>query len=179
MRLFRAVKSLTFAGDGNEVAIESGSKVKAEASNSITFKPGFTAKAGSEFTASIKNVTYSNQLKSSASHNYKPVDYSKPSPYLDQIFDYSDNESPILYSNFEVEVFPNPVKDFIHLKFKGGDIDKKYSIKLFNLSGSLLYEGSSIGSDEYTIDAVNIPKGVFLLKINNKTHEVVTKIVKQ
>lgn len=179
VRLFRAVESLTFAGDGNTVTIESGSKVKAEASNSITFKPGFTAKAGSEFTASIKNVTYNSQLKSFASHNYKPVDYSKQSPYLDQVFDYSENEVPSLNTNFEVEVFPNPVKNFIHLKFKGGDMDKFYSIKIFNLSGSLLYKGSSIGSDEYTIDAIHIPNGVFLLKVNNKTHELLTKIVKQ
>lgn len=179
IRLFRAVKSLTFAGDGNKVTIEAGSKVRAEASNSITFKPGFTAKAGSEFTASIKNVTYNSQLKSSAAPTYKPVDYSKLSPYLEQVVDYSDDERSSIYPNFEVEVFPNPVKDFINLKFKGGDMNKFYSIKLFNLSGNLLYEGSSIGSDEYTIVAVNIPSGVFLLKVTNNNHKVLTKIVKQ
>ncbi|MGB4655167.1 MAG: T9SS type A sorting domain-containing protein [Bacteroidales bacterium] len=75
-------------------------------------------------------------------------------------------------SNYlEVRVYPNPAKDKLHLSFIKEDDAKSYFIKLYDLSGKLLFSKS--GNVHYCeIDISTYSKGVYILEfIMDDIHE--------
>jgi len=69
--------------------------------------------------------------------------------------------------------YPNPAKDFINVQ----SVDALNSIKLFNVSGQMVYENYANGSKLQTIDISSFEKGIYFMELNTETETKQIKIV--
>ncbi|NEN22144.1 T9SS type A sorting domain-containing protein [Cryomorpha ignava] len=69
----------------------------------------------------------------------------------------------------QISIFPNPAKDFITIKRANGDY-KEYFI--YSMNGKLVLKGT-IGSENVVIDLSKLPSASYLLKLGDKTIQVV------
>lgn len=69
-----------------------------------------------------------------------------------------------------LEVYPNPVSDFITIS------DKDCSIKIFNILGKKVLERVKLNSNK--IDISNLEKGMYLLKIQKENQQKTLKLIK-
>lgn len=67
----------------------------------------------------------------------------------------------------DLEIYPNPVDDFINIKQVG-----KYDYQLFDVSGKLVKSGKVV---DQKIATVNLPKGIYVLVVQNDHDQRVTK----
>ena len=68
-------------------------------------------------------------------------------------------------------VYPNPVNDYIVIKYNGNEVQKDILIELYSLSGQLLQQW--IKPDSHTIVLTDIRasvSGMFLLRISNSNN---------
>lgn len=65
-----------------------------------------------------------------------------------------------------VNIFPNPVSDFITI----AGLQAGKTVRIYDISGSLL-----LTTSESTIDLSSYPKGMYLVRVGNKTAKVVKK----
>jgi len=71
----------------------------------------------------------------------------------------------------KLSVYPNPVKDILHINAKD---DKDYYYQIYNMSGQLVKEGKF---DSKQTNVSSLTSGVYLIRINNS--ENIVKIIKQ
>lgn len=75
-----------------------------------------------------------------------------------------------------VLVYPNPVTDLLNVNVTNAGADRKKAM-LFNINGKLLYSSTlSNGSNEINMHAV--PKGIYILKLQDNTSMQQFKIIK-
>ncbi|MBF8457552.1 T9SS type A sorting domain-containing protein [Kaistella sp. G5-32] len=67
----------------------------------------------------------------------------------------------------DLEIYPNPVDDFINIKQVG-----KFEYQLFDVSGKLVKSGKVV---DQKISTVNLPKGIYVLVVQNDHNQKVTK----
>jgi photosystem II stability/assembly factor-like uncharacterized protein len=73
------------------------------------------------------------------------------------------------------EVFPNPAKDQVSLKWNKSDL---VSVKIFDALGKLMYFGKDMNISEPTqIDVSNYASGLYFVKINNLNGFVTKKLI--
>lgn len=77
------------------------------------------------------------------------------------------NEEIYITDDEVLMVYPNPVKDFLHIQS-----DEKFTYAIFDLNGSLMSEGNV---QNQRIDFNSLPKGIYILILNN---QLVKKIIK-
>jgi hypothetical protein len=77
------------------------------------------------------------------------------------------------YQDFaEFKVFPNPTENMIYVH-----TNLKSSLyKIQTLNGSVVKTG--VGTDEFSINVIDLPSGVYFLNVNNGLTNYQTKIVK-
>ncbi|MFN8258485.1 MAG: CotH kinase family protein [Bacteroidales bacterium] len=73
------------------------------------------------------------------------------------------------------KIYPNPVKDQLTIKPQPGIV--KYSISLFNLYGSLVYEKKDL-SGNFELDLFSQPNGTYFLVSRVKQNSFITKLIK-
>lgn len=79
---------------------------------------------------------------------------------------------------FTVEVNPNPVNDI--LKVKVNNANGTASIKLFDLSGKLIQTSFlNLNEKEVSISLTDLPKGIYLLNVNDAKSGISNKIIKK
>ena len=69
--------------------------------------------------------------------------------------------------------YPNPVTDVINVQ----SVDALMSVRIFNISGQLVYEGNSAGSNLQSIDVSSFNKGIYFMELNTKVETQQVKIV--
>jgi len=135
--------------------INSGAAAFYRAGDEIYLKPGFNAKLGSSFSASIEDCN-GNSNKISVPENTKTLNTHIP-------------DSPEVNNNLSIS--PNPASTYF--KISGG-IEKLISWKLYDMSGKMIKSGNS-----NTVDVQSIPNASYILNINlEKTQISKTIIVK-
>lgn len=77
----------------------------------------------------------------------------------------------ITENNFKC--YPNPANDVINIK----SVNDLSSIRIFNVSGQLVYENHNVSSKLQTIDISSFEKGVFFMELKTKEEVKMTKIV--
>ncbi|MBI3234571.1 MAG: T9SS type A sorting domain-containing protein, partial [Bacteroidetes bacterium] len=83
------------------------------------------------------------------------------------------NSVPKILDESKIFIFPNPAKQLINI----GNMERNHlRIKLYAMDGSLLI---NLESNEETIklSTEKIPSGIYMLKIQSLTSEVIKKIV--
>ena len=78
-----------------------------------------------------------------------------------------DDSSPSRFN-----VYPNPTRDMLTIKAEGELIN---TIRVFNITGGLVWVMQNVNNSEYTVDMSALPQGSYFVNINNKT----VKVVKQ
>jgi hypothetical protein len=108
--------------------------------------------------------------------------YTKNNVRLLSFVNYNLNVSvqEILQSN-SLQVFPNPVKDLVNVKFVLNE-NALINIELFNLSGASVQQESVMGiagNNNFPIRLNNLSAGIYVLKIQQNTHNSFAKIIVQ
>jgi hypothetical protein len=76
-------------------------------------------------------------------------------------------------SSLELEVYPNPTRDFVHLEMSVSSAE----VIIYDASGKIINK-MNVNTGE-VIDFRNVEPGVYFLHINAENSETIKRIVKQ
>ncbi len=123
--------------------VASGATLFVEASNSITFNPGFTANTGSQMTASLVSVCS-----------------SKKSAEMDSTGNNSITNILVSTNGFNIKIYPNPTTGLLTIETG----ENNANIGIYNIYGSMLKQQQLNGSVNQ-IDVRNLMQGTYIVKI--------------
>jgi hypothetical protein len=87
-------------------------------------------------------------------------------------------ETPELISKAGMlKVYPNPVNDYLNVSLIG-NVDRQSVLSIFNASG-VLVSTINITNNIQRVSVAGLPKGVYLIKLNNGEGNLSSKFVKQ
>lgn len=76
--------------------------------------------------------------------------------------------------DFTFKVYPNPVKDNLHVTLNGRTSSSNTSAQLFNMQGELqLSRSISAGQNQLDIPTVQLNSGIYILKLGNQTRKII------
>jgi hypothetical protein len=92
-----------------------------------------------------------------------------------------DEEDPFTeqLENYQIKIYPNPVKELLTVEIKGEDNDADVYLRLYNIQGILLQE---VKSTQGVIQQVNMsayPQATYILRLHTGARVVDYKIIKQ
>lgn len=74
--------------------------------------------------------------------------------------------TPDLASQYEFSVFPNPAIDRLNVKWSGGEEPTR--LQIFNASGELIQEQTSVTSGTTEVDVSDLASGLYLVKLGGQ-----------
>ena len=174
---YLAKNNITFAGNGNSFTVKNGADVNILSGKTIRFLPGFKVERGAKFHASIGTVDYNTTLRL-AQTPLKPANYSKLSPYTGKIYNYKEDEIPVLTFNpVNLSIYPNPILNYFQIE--SDDIGQGLiNFEIFNSTGQRVYFSTLINNHKLTIDVSKFSSGVYLLKTDNGFQNKIYKFIK-
>lgn len=122
------------------------------------------ALTGSIFTNTVTKLNskyYNGDFGSKFVYNFK-VDFPTGTTLIEK-------------SNFEVNLFPNPASDVLHVELHG--IESETSIALLNMNGEVLAQQYVRKDGIQSFSLQNLAKGIYFVKISDKNHVEVRKVV--
>ncbi|MFN9710563.1 MAG: serine hydrolase [Bacteroidota bacterium] len=93
--------------------------------------------------------------------------------YINQLNCTSTNTDEHTLSNNNLIIFPNPVKDYLHIQSEK-NISK---IEIYNLHGQL-FKSFHLHNDNYKISLADLPAGQYFLKAISKNSQQVVRFIK-
>lgn len=156
---FNAFTTITVAGDGNNVTIESTSSARFIAEESVLFLPGFHAEAGSYVEASI---TTSGDFCEQATRERMV--------YAEQTIEKSAIENEDRHSDvIDIKVYPNPSNGIVIIE---GLIDEQPTkVQVINSIGQKVLDTQITGASG-VIDLSTQYAGVYFIQIMNEKRDV-------
>jgi hypothetical protein len=150
-----------------EYILEPNSHINFTATNYIDLQPGFYAKNGSEFEASVKPVS----IPSCPPFRLRSPQYSKP-------IDSKNPENKGLFT-----VTPNPVTENSYFIFEV-NIESNAEIEIYNALGKPVFKitGESrlpIGKYNYIFNTVGLMPGLYIAKLTTINSQQSIKFIKQ
>lgn len=76
----------------------------------------------------------------------------------------------------DVAVYPNPFSDIITIVIN--EVSMHHDLILYDLTGRIISNTSSINNNHIKLDLGNLPKGAYFLNIKNENMEITKKIIK-
>ena len=98
------------------------------------------------------------------------IDFDKYHTYYSINDNYSDKE--------DISVYPNPSSDRITVETKNVDFYKNSSVTILNIQGQQLIQ-QSLNNNKAVLDVSSLSNGIYFLKINSESGNVVRKFVKE
>ena len=88
-----------------------------------------------------------------------------------------DIPDDIAKETFGLQVYPNPANRLLNIRINGTQPDDEYNIRMYNLTGRLIFEDQFNGSNAYSLNTSTFPGGIYLCSVSAaKAHEArVTK----
>jgi hypothetical protein len=128
----------------------------------LMYKPLY----GGDWTLLKENIDYIKTMGISHTDefgNIKILNLSK-GQYCFGIYDYRAGVSPINTENTGMQIYPNPAKNSLNVKFKETDIVR--SIQIFDSNGKLVKTISNplCNSGNIVIDDIYLPDGIYILR---------------
>ena len=121
---------------------------------------------GALFSYDLTAGTYTNI------HNFNGTDGSHPAGGF-VLVDITTGIAPLTQNSFSV--YPNPVQEELNISFGA---TKRYSVKLTNASGQLLFSSENYSSQS-AISTVRLPKGIYFIEVKEDNGKNTTqKVVK-
>ena len=79
----------------------------------------------------------------------------------------------------KVIIFPNPCDGLVFYQIADKN-NNMYSIELFDITGNLLIQKkySSLIKSDNKFDLTNYPKGLYLIKVKGKDHDLTERLIK-
>jgi hypothetical protein len=106
----------------------------------------------------------------SASSVYDGTPFADDLGVVDTILDPADQDNL-------VTLYPNPTKGLLNLKVK--DPNSTVDIEIYNLSGTMLYKSSTVGTSSVDLRRLNISSGIYLVNTKLNQKKSVFKVVYQ
>lgn len=88
----------------------------------------------------------------------------------DQSFKYSKIVSEYFDNTYDVQVYPNPTKDFIYIKVMASDNTEPLRFTLYDIKNSLIITSNLLHS-ETQIDISKVPVGEYFYRIEGKNYK--------
>jgi hypothetical protein len=85
--------------------------------------------------------------------------------------------SPEITQTGLLKIYPNPVTDFVNVSVLGA-IDRQSVINVVDVNGNIVMT-TKLNSNIQRINVAALPKGVYMLRVNNGTSKLSSKFVKQ
>ncbi len=87
---------------------------------------------------------------------------------------YQNGSSGAIHSELanQFEIYPNPAHDFVNIKSTNDDA---FSVKIYDFTGKLVMRNQANGSINMPI--ADLPKGVYLIKVTEKTDSFMQKLI--
>lgn len=82
----------------------------------------------------------------------------------------TDIQESVIQDNY-VKIYPNPVKDFLHIELYKQDVRKAVIVDLVGRIALTINNLSEINN----VDLSNLPNGVYLLHLSDKTYKLLKK----
>lgn len=84
----------------------------------------------------------------------------------------------LLNNSFEFQIYPNPMKDFLHLQF--WNLQTSALINIFNINGQRVFsrQFNRISNGELQLDVSNLPAGLYIMQIQANEQSKKQKIIK-
>ncbi|MFP4664984.1 MAG: S8 family serine peptidase [Bacteroidales bacterium] len=100
--------------------------------------------------------------------------------YLDNIRIYEgDPQSLESFAGLALEMFPNPAKEQVSLRF-GDKLHSKTTVSVTNMEGQLLMTDQlAAGESHHHLNITSLKRGMYLIKITNNLHQEVRRLVVQ
>jgi len=77
-----------------------------------------------------------------------------------------------------ISVFPNPSNGNFQLRINNSKLSKEFDLEIFNVVGARVYSKSELAQQSvFNVEAADLPKGTYILKINNGEAAFYRKIV--
>ena len=80
------------------------------------------------------------------------------------------------FNTTDFQIFPNPASQFI--SFKTNKIYKMMAVKVYAISGQLIFERNQITTDNQRIDVSKLPLGIYIAEIMCDNEVIRTKFIK-
>jgi len=155
---FNGFYTITIAGDGYPVVVESGAYIHYIAGQSILFLPGFHARTGSNVNAYISTEPWYCDEASQAIVLAEPAN----EPFAEKSFQLSDsNPGDENLLEQSMKVYPNPNNGIFTLQFT--NIESNTQVYIFNALGQKVYE-TSVNGENLQLAFPGIKRGMYLLK---------------
>lgn len=162
---FNATNTITVAGDGTQVIIESGASAEFIAGQSIRFLPGFHAQEGSYVNAHITEDDH----------------YCvEAAPAIVAAETTSEKEAVIVDAGLteiadrEMVVYPNPNSGEFTIEFR--NFDDEIKVMLFNSIGQMVYNEQTT-KKQIQMSVPNLKSGMYFIKAVNKDKQFNQKII--
>jgi hypothetical protein len=123
------------------------------AGNEIIFNPGFETYTGSELIAYVNPCNSEGILQKSMQN--KEISMEVKGTTL--------ADSSLSINKPEYMIYPNPTSDELFIELTGDDIQSNL-VEVYNSQGLVIYKNSS--SQSYVVRMLDIPKGLYLVKIS-------------
>jgi hypothetical protein len=161
------------------VTIESGADVTFISSNEIILKDGFWAKSGCEFHAFIEPHHCTSTCRTASNNNHTAIS-TQAIPMKSEII---SKEVKGVEKTISVRCFPNPFTDHVHIDYsvlKEGSVN----ISVFNTSGIKVADlvnsnNHSAGNFTATLDALQLPSGIYCISVQINDKREMVKVICQ
>lgn len=162
---FGALQTITVAGGGSTVALNSGSSVNFIAGQSIRFLPGFHAKNGSYMDAHITQDATFCDIED------KSIILAEYQQYIDRKNSAESRE--VNGSEINFKVFPNPSdgRFTIELSEEGSDSE----VLIYNITGSEIAKFKTGDRLSLQVEIEGIEKGIYFIKVTNRGGEQLSR----
>ncbi len=80
-------------------------------------------------------------------------------------------------ASFSMDAYPNPMQNNLTVQLNGG-IGTNARLTIIDLTGKTVYN-APVKSDKVTIDASNLPSGIYIVKYNDDTHNEIMRVTKK
>ena len=170
---YTAKEKFTLGGSGNIYTAQTNADINIKAGEEVVFLPGFSTEDGANITAEITNVDYSTVFMKTNVPYTQPVDYSKQSPYLGQVFNYSTITGVEEFNELNsIRIYPNPVKNELVMQLKGFESYTNLELHIYSSTGKLVYSDKISANQEVTINVYTFAQGVYYCKVVTNDIEI-------
>ncbi len=88
-----------------------------------------------------------------------------------------EQNTPEITQTGLLKIYPNPVTDFVNVSVLG-NIDRQSVVNVIDVNGNIVMS-TKLNSNIQRINVAALPKGVYMLRLNNGTNKLSSKFVKQ
>ncbi|MGK0285647.1 MAG: hypothetical protein ACI9GM_000687 [Salibacteraceae bacterium] len=170
---YTAKEAYTFGGNGNTYTAQSHADINMKAGGEIVWLPGFSTVDGADIMAEITNVDYSTVFMKTNVGNTDLVDYTQPSPYWGQVFNYGAVTGiEDINGSDMITIYPNPVKNELKLEVKGFEAYANLELHIYSNTGKLVYSVSINAYQQVVVNVTTFAQGVYFYKIVSNQKEL-------